>query len=149
MLAKAEGYAKRYAPAELYEEVLDYLAVDVTKAVRDYLASDENSVTIESYIAVCVRNRVTKVVGRKHNLMRRFSDEVTDPPTLLDDQIGIDVLLERLSPQSRILAEYAIEREVPLDAYLDAFAIVFDLDIDIENVSTVIEQLQNELKGYG
>ncbi len=149
MLTKAEGYAKRYSPLDLLEEVRDYLAGDVVKAVRTWMRNESNSVTLESYVAIVVRNRVSKIVALKRNQTRGLRDDVTDPAVMMSDQVSLDDVLNRLSPLCRRVAEYAIAREIPIDAYLDGFSLSFELNIPVEGIGAVLEQLQNELEHGG
>lgn len=149
MLAKAEGYAKRYSPDDLLEDVRSWLPLDVTNAVRAYLSDDSNSVTLESFIAICVRNRVTKIVKLHYNQFRVRGELTQEPSVWMRDQVGIEEVLDRLSPVCRALAEFAIGREVPLDLYLDSFAVAFELDIPVDEVSAIFEELRKEIEHGG
>jgi len=149
MLTKAEGYAKRYSPVDLLEDVRSFLPLDVTNAVRAYLSEESNSVSLESFIAICVRNRVTKVSKLKYNQYRVRGEITHEPSVWMRDQVGIEEVLDRLSPVCRALAEFAINREVPLDLYLDSFAVAFELDIPVDEVSAIFEELRKEIEHGG
>lgn len=135
----AVKFARRKADPEDIEEVLDFLAVDVTNAVRRWQADPVRD--IGRVVGRAVLNRISKVRQRRYTRNRYLSANQVPDITPAHDVSPLDMIPGRLQD----LAAFLISLGRPYDQHTDGISLILKTGMGLDEAASGIRELQNLL----
>lgn len=145
MLDVATKFGKRIAHPADWEDVRGFIAVDITVAIRRHLASGKSG-SVKGVVMQTVVNRIRKVRARRLT-REKHSAQPSITSTTLESQISEIEVIARFPSDLRKLVEFLVSLGRPVELPGDTMDIVFNTNIEPENVENAVNDVLEVLNG--
>lgn len=139
MLDMAERVARREAETCDFEEVRDFLALDVTIAVRRYLAAPQGE--LRRLIGTVVLNRIRKVRERRSNREGYLN---TNERPVIQDPEELDILTI-IRPELLPMVEFLLTLGRKFDPHQDGLALLLFTGMNVDEARAAMAEVGEHL----